>query len=269
MIKHKAKKSLGQNFLKSEGILRQIVEAGNVKQTDIVLEIGPGKGALTEKLLENALKVVAVEKDRELFAFLGEKFAKEIENGKFELIEDDILEFLPENHNLKTKKFKIVANIPYNITGAILKKFLTSENQPENMTLLVQKEVAQRIVGHGSNPSTKLRVKESLLSISVKAYGNPKMMFKVPARFFKPAPKVDSAVIHISDISKAFFQKNHIKEEDFWEILRAGFAQKRKKLGNNLKKVCQGVPLAKYAHMRAEDLTLENWAEIVQSKNKF
>src|SRR3989338_3494890 len=114
---HKAKKSLGQNFLKSELALRKIIEAGEIKRDDVILEIGPGKGALTEKLLQNAGTVIAVEKDRELFQFLKTRFAKEIENKKLILIEDDILKF-----HLGFA-YKIIANIPYNITGAILKKF--------------------------------------------------------------------------------------------------------------------------------------------------
>ena len=251
--KHKAKKSLGQNFLKSGAILNKIVLGAELGENDTVLEIGPGKGALTEKLLEKVKKVIAVEKDDALFAFLQEKFAENIKNNHLVLVNQDILEF---EIGKITSKYKIVANIPYNITGAILKKFLTVGNQPESMTLLVQKEVAQRIVANDE--------KESLLSISVKAYGMPKMLFKVQARFFSPQPKVDSAVIHIKNISRELFEKNNTKEEDFWEILRAGFAQKRKKLSNNLKKVVKKEILEKYKDKRAEDLTTSDWTEITK-----
>lgn len=255
--KHRAKKSLGQNFLKSGAILGKIVLGAELEPSDIVLEIGPGKGALTEKLLEKAQKVIAVEKDDALFAFLEEKFAKNIKKGQLALINQDILEFRKAEMAF-SQNYKIVANIPYNITGAILKKFLTSENQPKTMTLLVQKEVAQRIVANDK--------KESLLSISVKAYGSPKMLFKVPARFFSPAPKVDSAVIHIKDISKGIFNENNIKEADFWEVLRVGFAQKRKKLSNNLKKVIKKDTLAEFADRRAEDLSISDWIKLVKNK---
>ncbi|MEK7113685.1 MAG: 16S rRNA (adenine(1518)-N(6)/adenine(1519)-N(6))-dimethyltransferase RsmA, partial [Patescibacteria group bacterium] len=190
---HRAKKSLGQNFLKSISALNKIVAAGELFPRDMVLEIGPGKGALTEKLLEKAGQVIAIEKDKVLFEFLSEKFKEEIKNKKLILREDDILEFDASQF----KKFKIIANIPYNITGAILKKFLTAENQPEMMVLMVQNEVAKRIVARDG--------RESLLSISVKAYGEPKIIEKVPARYFSPAPKVDSAVIAIKNISRKVF----------------------------------------------------------------
>jgi 16S rRNA (adenine1518-N6/adenine1519-N6)-dimethyltransferase len=169
--------------------------AGEVNEKDIVIEIGPGKGALTEKLLERAGKVIAIEKDCELVKFLQEKFKKEIENGKLELIEGDILKLRITNYELR--KYKLIANIPYNITGAIIKKFLTEENQPEKMVLLVQKEVAERIVARDG--------KESILSLSVKAYGEPKYIMKVSKRFFSPEPKVDSAIIAINNISRGRF----------------------------------------------------------------
>src|SRR5258706_8508314 len=222
---HKAKKSLGQNFLKSEIALRKIVEVGEIKHDDIILEIGPGKAAHTEKLLEKTRLVIAVEKDRELLEFLKIKFEKEIKTKKLILINDDIFKFKIEDHKLKN--YKIIANIPYNITGAILKKFLTEKTKPTLMVLMVQHEVGKRIVARDN--------KESILSISVKAYGKPKLIMKVAARYFSPAPKVDSVIILINDISREAFTKNEINEEKFWEIVKTGFAHKRKKLGSNLK----------------------------------
>jgi 16S rRNA (adenine1518-N6/adenine1519-N6)-dimethyltransferase len=281
---HKAKKSLGQNFLKSEMALKKIVEAGEIKPRDIILEIGPGKGALTEKLLEQISKgspclgkIIAVEKDYALFGLLQEKFAKEIAEKKIVLINDDILEFDCVRQDLT--QYKIIANIPYNITGAILKKFLTDKNQPERMVLMVQHEVARRIVGRGKNPSTPLMVKESILSISVKAYGEPKMIMKVPARYFSPAPKVDSAIIAIKNISRKNFLPpspsqgegsgvRSIDELHFWEIVKAGFAHKRKKLASNLKvlknyeNLKKNALLGKLGNKRAEDLTLEDWISL-------
>ena len=139
----RAKKSLGQYFLKSERALSVIIEAGNVNEEDTVIEIGPGTGALTEKLLAASCQVLAIEKDDKLYEFLKTKFEKEIKNGKLRLIHDDILEF--DLSKLTASTYKLVANIPYNITGAILKKFLGADYQPETMVLLVQKEVAERI----------------------------------------------------------------------------------------------------------------------------
>lgn len=254
----KAKKSLGQNFLKSIPALNAIVLAGEIKKGDIILEIGPGKGALTEKLLEKAGVVIAIEKDKDLLDLLQEKFKEEIENGKFILINEDVL-----NYEIKEKNYKIIANIPYNITGAILKKFLTADNQPERMVLMVQNEVAKRIVTKNGD--------ESILSISVKAYGKPKIIMKVPARYFSPAPKVDSAIIAINNISRETFNKNNIKEEKFWELVKNGFAHKRKVLVSNLKDLYKKEKILEIFEKlnisektRAEDLTLENWIAITK-----
>lgn len=248
---HRAKKSMGQNFLKSELALRKIIEAGQISADDIILEIGPGKGALTKKLLEKSNHVIAIEKDKNLVKFLQEKFLKEILEKKLILIEGDILNFSP------SRSYKLIANIPYNITGAILKKFLTETPQPEMMILMVQHEVAKRIMARDG--------KESILSVSVKAYGTPKLEMKVPARYFSPAPKVDSAIISIKNISRNFFLENKVREEDFWELIHAGFAHKRKKLASNLKKTLQLDEKTRknYEKMlgnkRAEDLALLNW----------
>lgn len=260
---HKAKKSLGQNFLKSEVALRQIIEAGEIKPDDIILEIGPGKGALTEKLLARSSQVIAVEKDRELFEFLKIKFEKEISSSQLNLLQGDILEFNIESYKPKAKSYKLIANIPYNITGAILKKFLTEKNQPEMLVLMVQHEVATRILARDG--------KESILSISVKAYGTPKMVAKVDKRYFSPAPKVNSAIILIKNISRKIFEDTklvnlpgrQLNEQRFWKIVKAGFAHKRKKLSGNLKDVCQGASLIAYADKRAEDLKLEDWIKLV------
>lgn len=293
---HKAKKSLGQNFLKSEPALKKIIEAGEISSEDIILEIGPGKGVLTKKLLEKAGLVFAVEKDKNLIEFLQEKFSEEIKDGKLILTEEDILEFtsVSEIFNFNAKQnilertlgsrdgdgqrkslakdfrgepenvlrsYKLIANIPYNITGAILKKFLTEKNQPSMMVLMVQNEVAKRIVARDG--------KESILSISVKAYGNPKLEMKVPARYFSPAPKVDSAIISIKNISRNFFIENKVHEDIFWEIIHAGFAHKRKKLSSNLKKMSSLLDkntLETLKDKRAEDLSLTDW--VLLTKNE-
>ena len=279
---NKPKKSLGQNFLKSEKIAQEIVEAGEVGLDDIVLEVGPGKGILTAELLKKAKKVIAVEKDESLAGFLKEKFAENIKNGKLELVSEDILKFSPNFYNLQPNSYKLIANIPYYITSHLLRTFLENPpngGQPSLMVLMVQKEVAERIVGTkseakrnfsrftlprsgaGSDASQNFalpRSKESILSISVKAYGRPEIIRNVPAGYFSPAPKVDSAVIKISNISKNFFQD--IDEKKFFETVKKGFSQKRKMLINNLKakkddfKACNIGEKA-----RAENLSLEQW----------
>jgi len=270
----KAKKSLGQNFLKSEPALRKIIETGEISSRDIVLEIGPGKGALTSKLLATNCQVIAVEKDRELFEFLKIKFEKEILSGQLKLVCEDILDFNLESYKLKANNYKLIANIPYNITGAIFKKFLGGANQPEMMILMVQNEVAKRIVARDR--------KESILSISVKVYGDPKIIMKVPSRYFSPAPKVDSAIIAIKNISRKIFIENSQSvqsrtlhnlqfEEKFWEIIRAGFAHKRKKLSSNLKDFLKnkkdgGIASVKsLGNKRAEELTLNDWIQLTKN----
>ncbi|MCX6738679.1 MAG: 16S rRNA (adenine(1518)-N(6)/adenine(1519)-N(6))-dimethyltransferase RsmA [Candidatus Parcubacteria bacterium] len=249
------KKSLGQNFLTNTGIVSSIVDAGLVSSTDTILEIGPGKGVLTEELLKRGARVIAVEKDTELIPLLQEKFRDEIEKGQLSLIHEDILNF-----NFSPKEpYKLIANIPYYITGLIIRKFLTSEKQPEKMVLLVQKEVAERIIAKDG--------KESLLSVSVKVYGTPTYVKTVKAGSFTPAPKIDSAILLIDSISHDFFKG--ISEERFFEILHAGFAHKRKQLFGNLKAVFNKKELKEkmkmlgiHENIRAEDMLSENWRKL-------
>ncbi len=259
------KKYLGQHFLKNKNVAEKIIEAAKVGKNDIVLEVGPGKGSLTELLIQKAKQVIAVEKDKELVDFLTDKFK---DNHNLKIVHDDILKFRPQNFPLKPHKYKIVANIPYYITSRFLRQFLESNCQPALMALMVQKEVAERIIAKSANR----RRKESLLSISVKAYGQPRIIAKVPAKNFSPPPKVDSAIIVIGNISKDFFNPlrqladdkvdggNKILEEKFFKILKLGFSHKRKLLKNNLGveakilQKCKIPPLA-----RAEELSLEDW----------
>ncbi len=251
-----AKKSLGQNFLKSEKALNQIIESGELAFGDKVLEIGPGLGALTTKLLESGAKVIGVEKDDELYKELQTTFKIQIEKGGLELVHGDILEFTPGKDG-----YKLIANIPYNITGAILEKFLSASNQPELMVILVQKEVAERIVAKEG--------KESILSISVKVYGEPRFIDTVKAGSFVPAPSVDSAILAIYGISKQFFKENGVSEEHFFNVLRSGFASKRKKLSSNLGRVFDKAKVLKIfteleldENTRAEDVDLEGWKSL-------
>lgn len=248
-----AKKSLGQNFLKSKKAIQTMVDTADLTQKDVVVEIGPGKGALTQALLERAGTVIAFEKDRDLIPLLQEKFQS---SHNFELFEKDVLELTPGE--IKTP-YKLVANIPYYITGAIIRHFLESDHQPTSMTLLVQKEVAERIVARDG--------KESILSLSVKAYGAPRFVMKVSKQYFSPAPKVDSAILHISSISKAFFKD--FSEEQFFEVVKKAFQFKRKNIANNLKggfKNSEEVlkRLGIDPTSRAEDISLEIFARLAQ-----
>ncbi len=249
-----AKKSLGQHFLRSERALAEIIKAADIHAGETVLEIGPGEGVLTEKLLACGARLVAVEKDDNLYELLKNKFAKEIAGGKFVLIHDDILNFDPAS--LQAVSYKLVANIPYNITGAIFEKFLSADAQPSLMVLLVQDEVAKRAVARDG--------KESILSISIKAYGDPRYVDKVLAGSFVPAPSVHSAIIAVEHISKSFF--TGFSEQDFFTLLKAGFQSKRKKLSSNLAAVAEKTRVLEAFHAlgldentRAEDISTSTW----------
>ncbi|MFH0846343.1 MAG: rRNA adenine dimethyltransferase family protein [Patescibacteria group bacterium] len=300
-----AKKSLGQNFLKSTKALEATIDCAELNSKDIVLEIGPGKGSLTEKLLEKAGLVIAIEKDDRLIDFLEEKFKTAIKNEKLRIVHADILDLelnskgiyldcfaearkdgfckaksvtesedfchceelatkQPRKENLNTKykildsKYKIIANIPYYITGQLLRKFLESDFQPKKMVLMVQKEVAERIID-----SEK---KENLLSLSVKAYGAPKYIKTVKAKDFSPSPKIDSAIILIDAISKDFFKD--LDEKKFFKIIKMAFSSKRKVLVNNLSLIPKQELISILEKLnispksRAEELHLEDWKKI-------
>lgn len=256
----KAKKSLGQHFLRSRRALAQIVGAAKIEKGETVLEVGSGKGALTSALLRAGAKVVAIEKDEELVGLLQEKFGAQIERGELWVVTADILESELRELGLRAGEFKIVANIPYYITGQFLRKFLSGGAQPKSMTLLLQREVVSRILARDG--------KESLLSLSVKAFGEPRLVGKVDASEFRPAPKVDSAIIVIENISRKKFAGEKISEEKFFALLHAGFAHKRKRLAKNLemrtkiskKQVARAFADCKIAeNARAEDLSLQDW----------
>lgn len=242
------KKSLGQHFLRSSVYLNAVADAAEIKKGDTVLEVGPGEGTLTAVLLERGARVVAVEKDSRLIPVLNQKFA-----GKnFEVAEADALEFEPA-----FKNYKVVGNIPYYITGALLKKFLSGKVQPATLVFLIQKEVAERIARSK---------KESILSLSVKAYGEPKYIKTVPSGAFSPSPKVDSAILRVANISRKHF-KNKAHEEKFFELVKKGFSSKRKFLKSNLGKeypnILKSVGVSEKA--RAEDVTLEQWLKLALS----
>lgn len=245
-----AKKSLGQNFLMHARIAERIAKTAGLARASVVLEIGPGTGMLTRELLKRAGKVIAVEADYELFERLQGDFASDIASGRLELVQGDIRAFdlaaLP-------KGYVLVANIPYYLTGEIFRMFLEAAEQPSSMTLLVQKEVAERIAREK---------KESILSLSIKAYGTPSYEFAVPRGAFNPAPKVDSAVLRVAGISRDNFA-NKAEERRFFVLIRAGFAHKRKYVRKNLLEA--GLPTGDLPEKaRAEDVPLAAWLRLVR-----
>ena len=250
---------LGQHFLNAQWVARDLVAAIAPQQGEVIVEIGPGRGALTEKLLATGNVVVAIEKDEALATFLLEKFAGEIAAGKLHLMQGDVRD--GDTYDVLEKRpYVVAANIPYYITGEIIRDFLTAEHQPRRMALLIQKEVAERIVARDG--------KESILSLSVKAYGEPSIVAKVPAGCFSPPPSVDSAILLMENISRDFFEDN--SEDMFFKVVKAGFASKRKQLGGNLEKVLgENAETALRAASvertaRAEDVHLLQWREIVK-----
>lgn len=257
----RAKKSLGQNFLRSKSALNAIIDAGDIVADDIILEIGPGKGVLTKELLKFAGKVIAIEKDAELVENLQLKFAEEIKDGRLDLINADILDFNPEILSFYDLEYKVIANIPYYITGAIIRKFLSTNKQPIRMVLMLQREVAKRIVARDR--------KESILSLSVKVYGTPKYITTVKKESFSPQPKVDSAILLIENISKDFFLG--FSEEKFFTIIKSAFGSKRKTLRNTLSVLfgdkVESILIKSGINpkSRAEDMTLEDWRALSTS----
>lgn len=250
---------LGQHFLIQPMYARRLAEAVGISEGDTVLEIGPGKGALTKELLATGARVVAVEKDEKLIAYLREMLRDDIARGRLTLVPGDVRDFDPARSGLQD--YVLAANIPYYITGEILRQFLSTAHPPRTMALLVQKEVAERIVARDG--------KESILSISVKAYGVPKVVAKVGRGNFSPPPSVDSAILAIDRVSKGFFDT--VSEAQFFAVVRAGFSSKRKKLVNNLSALqdkehaaaaLAGAGIA--AGARAETVPLRAWKLLAQ-----
>jgi 16S rRNA (adenine1518-N6/adenine1519-N6)-dimethyltransferase len=255
------KKRLGQHFLTDIRVLDTILESARLTFEETVLEVGPGEGVLTERLLKVAGKVLAVEKDRELVLKLKKRFVQEIEAGTLILIEGDIRDVLEANSlQLKASNYAVVANIPYYLTGILIRQLLSGKTLPNRMVLLIQKEVAERIAREK---------KESLLSLSVKVYGSPRFIASVPKNAFKPQPSVESAVLSIEKISRDFLDT--IDESAFFKTVRAGFGKKRKLLMSNLvgiypkERVVYAFEALGYSkNARAEDLSLTMWEKLVQ-----
>ncbi len=251
---------LGQHLLVSDAIAKEVALASGAKRGVKVFEVGPGKGMLTKELLALGARVIAVEKDPYMVLSLKETFAKEIKSKRFVLIEDDARTVGPDKLFPKGK-YVVAANIPYYITGELIRIFLTAKNPPATISILVQKEVAERIARSK---------KESILSLSVKVFGNPRLVRVVKAGSFNPPPSVDSAILSVTDVSKKSLKG--VSEKRFFEVLHAGFGQKRKALLGNLgrafgksdaRAVWEKLNLDK--NVRAEDLPLPVWLQI--SKN--
>lgn len=255
------KKGLGQNFLIDTNVLGKIIKAADLKPDDFVLEIGPGLGVLTLELAKKAKKVLAVEKDEKMAEIL-KNVLKEQNIKNVEVIIGDILKIPSTNYRLLTANYKVVANLPYYITAPVIRKFLESPQKPETMTLMVQKEVAQRI--------TAKPPEMSLLAVSVQFYAKPEIISFVSKKSFWPQPKVDSAIIKLT-IEK---DGPKIDSELFFKIAKAGFSQPRKQILNNFS---NGLKLNKEQvalwllenkirpERRAETLNMDDWFRLCQN----
>ena len=251
------KKSLGQNFLFDEHILTRIVAAAEVTAVDHVLEIGPGLGALTQILAETAASVTAVELDNRFLPILQTQLQA---YDNITLVHGDILQQNPADWF--DKPYKVVANVPYYITGAILRHLLSSQPHPSVMVMTVQKEVAERVTAVPPNMS--------LLAVSVQYYGQAKIIDTIKAGAFWPRPNVDSAVMRIDLGNRT--QINRDNTDLFFKIVKAGFSQKRKQLQKNLRQF--GYSQVKIAEIleqagvdgrrRAETLSLDEWRQLME-----
>lgn len=247
----------GQNFLVDDMVLRTIIETGHIKPGENILEIGPGLGILTAELLAARAKVTAVEKDRQLFAYLKKHFKSET---NLTLVNNDILKY-----KITPEPYRIVANIPYSITAKIIKKFTAdATNKPNSMLILAQKEVAERVCARPG--------KLNLLAICAQLYGEPSIMATVPARAFYPMPKVDSCLLLIDKIkAKTPYPIRDLAQ--FWRVLRLGFSSPRKQLHNNLAtglKVANSVVKGAFKTVgindkaRAQELAIEQWIKLTE-----
>lgn len=263
MEKFQTKKSLGQHFLSSNVVPVWLCDAGDVKEGDTVLEVGPGTGVLTAEILARGAKVVALEADSRAIEVLESKFTSQLTTGQLYIYHTDVRKLDLEKLDLADKSFKVVANIPYYLTGHLFRSFLDSTIQPTLLVFLIQKEVAKRATAKLSRDE-----KESLLSLSLKVFGTPTYIRTVGRGHFVPPPAVDSAIIKIDDISQNNFL--NISSNDFFEILHLGFGQKRKQLLGNLSKkydrkilleIFPTIGIAEDA--RAEDIPLEKWLLLV------
>ena len=260
-----ANKNLGQNFLVNDDAVTGIVDAANVSKDDLIIEIGPGLGTLTKELLDRAGKVICIELDKRMIEILNDRFSM---YDNFKVLNDDVLkvnlkELIAEE---KVKTTKIVANLPYYITTPIIMKLLEERLDIETITVMIQKEVADRLVTEPGTGDT------GAITYAIHYYTNPKRVLEVPNTAFIPEPKVDSTVINLEVLKEPKVAVK--KEEKLFEIIKTAFMQKRKTLLNALansnkygskEKIDKTLELLGIDNrIRPEKLTLEEFAKIAE-----
>jgi 16S rRNA (adenine1518-N6/adenine1519-N6)-dimethyltransferase len=253
----------GQNFLIDGEALQRVVDAAELAPDDQVIEVGPGLGVLTYELVRRAGQVIAIELDKRLAARLQDEFHAQ---DNLQIVQSDVLKTLPQELLGGNGAYKVVANLPYQITSAVLRHFLESDPAPQLMVVMVQKEVAERIVAEPPNMS--------VLAHSVQFYARPEIVAHVPATSFMPSPKVDSAVVRLRRHARPPVEVDDV--DAFFRTIKAGFLQARKQLGNALPGglASMGIKLEKTEVLhtlqvagidpqrRAETLTLHEWAQV-------
>lgn len=254
-INFQPSKKLGQNFLTNSRIVEKIVQAAELNGTEIVLEIGPGLGILTEALVQKAAQVIAIEKDARLYEFLKAKFAAEIsgpaDKKKLTLIHGDALEQGPPD-----EPYALIANIPYSITSPLLDHFIRDNpgKLPTHAVVMVQKEVAQKICAQPPHMN--------VLSLHIQTFGSAKMVSVVSKENFKPVPRVDSAVVQINFDRKTAYPKDFLKK--YFEIIHAAFTHKRKMLRSTFDEILlrkAGID----PERRPETLSIDEWKTLTKN----
>lgn len=267
-----ANKRLGQNFLIDDEVINGIIDASNVNKSDLVIEIGPGLGTLTKRLLENSGKVICIELDTRMIEILNDRF-KFYDN--FEVINEDVLKvdlnkLINENKSEELKTAKIVANLPYYITTPIVMKLLEDKLDIESITVMVQKEVADRLVDVPGGKNS------GAITYGVNYYTRPEKVIEVPNTAFIPAPEVNSSVIKLNVLEKTSVEVEN--EELLFKIIKMAFMQKRKTLLNGLtngnlasKEEIEKMltSLGFDLRIRGEKLSLEDFAKIAEYVQKL
>jgi len=255
----KANKTMSQNFLVNEMVYKKIVEAGEIKKDDLVVEVGPGTGTLTQYLLEAGAKIIAIEKDRKLTGHLKNKF----KNSNAEIVEGDILKFNPADYKLETGSYKLIGNIPYYLTSHLFRLAFENWPRPKLIVFMIQKEVAQRITAKPPGMS--------LLAVSIQIFSQPKIISRVSKGDFYPMPNVDSAIIQLKPLEEELLPPENVP--NFFKIVKIGFSGKRKQLAHNFS---AGLQLEREfvdeklnsigidSKRRAETLSINEWLKVVK-----
>jgi len=252
-------KKYGQNFLISESVIKRMIEEADINENDVIVEIGPGFGPLTFALAKKAKRVIAFEIEKKL-----ENYWEEFCPENVEIIWGNVLREIENQKSINSvKSYKVIANLPYQITSSAIRKFLEIKHQPSEMIFMVQKEVGERICAKMGEMS--------LLSVAVQFYAEPKILFNVNRTKFWPEPKVDSVIIKLK-LKRLPFNTD---EKEFFNIVKIGFSNKRKKLINNLKSLEKGNKKIKDIfkeigldiNVRAQELDVNDWQKLADSIN--